>query len=325
MQGPRISVAVLRGGPSSEYDVSLKSGDAVLRHLHPVKYASRDILIDKEGIWHIGGSPRMPENALKGIDVVVNALHGEYGEDGRVQRILEHLSVPYTGSDVLGSALAMNKALAKKRLLWEGVKMPRHTLIREERGVLDTQIAEAFRMIQLPLVIKPVSRGSSVGVSIVRNYHDLKSAVERAFEYSPVVLIEEFIEGREATCGVLENFRGWELYPLLPVEIRPPEGKDFFDYDAKYSGKSRELCPGEFTPNEMNTLQQLAALAHRALGLRHYSRSDFIVSPKRGVYFLETNTLPGLTSESLLPKSLTASSCSMPEFLDHIIDQALQR
>lgn len=325
MFGSKITVGVLRGGPSSEYEVSLNSGSAVLSNLHPAKYTTRDILIDKDGVWHIAGSSRNPEQALKGIDVVFNALHGEYGEDGRVQRVLEHFSVPYTGSDVFGSALAMHKVFAKRRLMEEGVKTPHFGVVRIDGGELEAQTHTAFRSVPLPIVVKPATLGSSVGVSIAHNYHEFVSAVRRARSLAPIVLAEEMIAGREATCGVVESFRGQELYSLLPIEIVPPKEKDFFDYEAKYSGGSREICPGNFSPEEMKELQRLASIAHRALGLRHYSRSDFIVTPKRGIYFLETNALPGLTAESLLPKSLNAVGSELPEFLDHVIALALQK
>jgi D-alanine-D-alanine ligase len=136
-------------------------------------------------------------------------------------------------------------------------------------------------------------------------------------------MVEEFIRGKEATCGVVEKMRDHDLYPLMPVEIRP-KGKKMFDYDAKYSGETEEICPGNFNNEEKLELHRLAQLAHRELGLRHYSRSDFIVSP-RGVYYLETNTLPGLTTESLLPKELAASGLQYPNFLEHLINLALRR
>ena len=325
MQGPKISIGVLRGGPSSEYEVSLKTGEAVIEHLHPLKYIVRDILIDKDGVWHIGGASRKPGQALKGLDIVFNALHGEYGEDGKVQRVLDHFSIPYTGSDSLGSAIAMNKVLAKKRLLSEGVKTPVHAVVRAEDGDVEKQILSAFRSLPLPVIIKPATLGSSVGMSVARDFTGFASGVRKALALSPVVLIEELVIGKEGTCGVVEGFRGEETYSLLPIEIRPPADKDFFDYDAKYSGKSQEISPGNFSPEETKELQRLAVLAHKALGLRHYSRSDFIVTPKRGIYYLETNTLPGLTSESLMPKSLRAVGSDLPEFLNHVIELALEK
>lgn len=323
--GSNRIVGVLYGGPSSEYEVSLQTGDTVLKNLRPEKYTAREILIDKDGVWHTQGMARKPEQALKGIDVVFNALHGEYGEDGQVQRVLEHFRIPYTGSDVFGSALAMNKILAKRRLVTEGIKTPAYAIVRSDDGDVDEQVVRVFRSLPLPLVVKPAALGSSVGVSLARDFHSLQSAMRRSLSHAPVVLVEEFVAGREATCGVVEDFRGEKMYSLLPIEIRVPPHKELFDYEAKYTGISEEICPGNFSPEHMGELQRLAVLAHEALGLRHYSRSDFIVSPKRGIFYLETNTLPGLTSESLMPKALRAVGSNLPEFLDHVLSLALAR
>jgi len=177
----------------------------------------------------------------------------------------------------------------------------------------------------MPAVVKPVSAGSSVGVSLAHSLGELETALEEAFRYSDQAIVEEKISGREATCGVIENFRGLPVYSLLPVEIIKPQDRDFFDYHAKYSGKSQEICPGNFSAGEKEEIQRLAKEAHRVLGLRHYSRSDFIIHPKRGIYILETNSLPGLTPESLFPISLEAVGSNLPEFLDHIVTEALTR
>ena len=136
--------------------------------------------------------------------------------------------------------------------------------------------------------------------------------------------MEEYIRGREATCGVVDDFRGHKTYPLLPIEIAPPAGKKFFDYEAKYSGQSTEICPSQFSIEEKRELGELAAAVHKLLGLKHYSRTDFIVSP-RGIYILEVNSLPGLTAESLVPKSLAALGVPLPHFLDHVVSLALGR
>ena len=150
-----------------------------------------------------------------------------------------------------------------------------------------------------------------------------KEAIKEALEHSDRVMVEEFIKGREATCGVVDNFRDEKHYALAPIEIKIASGKTFFDYDAKYSGKTREICPGDFSQAEGATIEEMSKEAHRALGLRHYSRSDFIITPKGKVYILETNSLPGMTAESLLPKALNTIGCSSKDFIDHIIKLAL--
>ncbi|MEY2664207.1 MAG: hypothetical protein RIT04_15 [Candidatus Parcubacteria bacterium] len=337
-------VGVLRGGPSNEHDVSLQSGATVLRNLSPEKYHAIDIFIDRDGQWHIGGLAMSPHDVLSKVDVVFNALHGAYGEDGKVQRILDMHGIPYTGSDSISSAIGMNKALSKKAFQKAeiegkiGLKIAQHVLIdkseieAETGGDDDTALASVlrekllaiFRSFPMPVVVKPVASGSSVGVSIARSFEELEAGVVAAFEFGDVVMIEEFIQGTEATCGVIEGLRGQDLYALPPVEIRPTHG-GFFDFEAKYEGKSHEIVPGNFTHAEKVELERLARAAHTALGLRHYSRTDFIISPRRGIYILETNTLPGLTEASLVPKALHAVGVSIRDFLDHLITLAIAR
>ncbi len=320
----KIRVAVLRGGPSSEYEISLKTGESVLKHVPEDKYAPQDIFIDRSGVWHLRGIPALPSRVLKQTDVVFNALHGEWGEDGKVQRLLEIFGVPFTGSGSFASAIAMNKLLAKQYLMREGVKTPRYVVLRVS-DTLERELVDIFRHFPQPSVIKPLNRGSSVGVTIARDYASFYDGVRLAFEYSPSILIEEYIRGKEATAGVLNSFRGEERYGLLPIEIIPPGKNGFYDYDAKYvSEETGYRMPGNFSRGEKEELMRLAREVHRILGLQHYSRSDFIVSP-RGIYFLEVNTLPGLTSHSLIPKSLEAVGSNLPELLDHLLTLALAR
>ena len=316
----KIRVGVLRGGPSSEYEVSLNSGNAVLSHLPPDIYDVRDFFIDKKGSWHFKGVEREPSDLMDHMDVAFIALHGEFGEDGGVQRLLDRFGVPYTGSKAFESAITMNKAETKNRVRQLGVKMPRDRIV----GVgIDTheQIRDVMRSLSFPMIVKPVRAGSSVGMSFVRDPDELLEGIRKAFAISSRVLIEEYIEGREATCGVIEQFRGEPLYSLLPIEIIPQNDTRLFDYEAKYSGTTKEVCPANFSSDTSRELERLAKDIHRKLGLRHYSRSDFIVAPD-GVYFLETNTLPGLTEESLLPRSIKAVGSSLPEFLDHVVTLA---
>ena len=325
MDESKIKVGVLRGGPSSEYEVSLKTGASVLRNVPDEKYSPVDVFISKDGEWHVGGLVREPHEALRQVDVVFNALHGEYGEDGKVEHLLETFNVPFTGSGKVASALAMNKLLTKKQLEFQGIKMPRHVVVRKSDGITES-VGKIFRKISPPYVVKPIALGSSVGVSIARTVPDLEPALRSTLSVSREALVEEFIFGREATCGVIEGFRGEELYSLFPIEIIPPEKNKFYDYEAKYlSNDTGYKIPGGFTDEEKEQIQSVAALAHRELGLRHYSRSDFIVHPKRGVFFLEVNTLPGLTDHSLIPKSLVAAGSGLPEFLDHVLTLALER
>ncbi|MFH1455268.1 MAG: D-alanine--D-alanine ligase [bacterium] len=318
----RIKVAVLRGGPGVENEVSMKSGKNILENLSD-KYIPTDVFVAKDKSWYLDGVAISPEKVFRSVDVVFNAMHGEYGEDGKVQQLMDHFGVKYTGSKALASALGMNKVLAKEIFIKAGLKTPIYKVIKKGDNLegIDKTI---FKTFPIPAIIKPGGSGFSVGVSLVKVLKDILPGIEKALKYSDVVIVEEFIKGKEATCGVVENFRSELIYPLIPVEITKPKEFEFFGYEAKYSGCSSEVCPGNFSDNEKKTIQDMSIETHRILGLRHYSRSDFIVSPKRGVYILEVNTLPGLTKESLLPKSLEAVGCSLSHFLDHVITLALQ-
>jgi len=318
----RIKVAVLRGGPGNEHEISLKSGKNVIDNLSD-KYIPIGVFVAKNKEWYLDGIKITPAKLFQNVDVVFNAMHGEYGEDGKVQQILNHFGVKYTGSQILASALGMNKVLSKEIFVKNGLKTPIYKVIRKGDNLIDIDNT-IFKTFPMPAIVKPGGSGSSLGVSVVKVLKDILPAIEMALKFSDVVIVEEFIQGKEATCGVVENFRNESIYPLLPIEIIKPKEFEFFGYEAKYSGKTTEICPGNFSDEEKKSLQDMAVKAHKILGLRHYSRSDFIVSPKRGVYILEVNALPGLTKDSLLPKSLEAVGCSLSNFLDHVITLALQ-
>lgn len=332
-----IRVGVIRGGISSEYDVSLATGGTVLSHLRSDKMSGKykpiDILIDKNGAWHTNGRPTTLDQVSDSVDVVFNALHGDFGEDGSLQKILDQAGIPYTGSTAYPSSIGYNKALAKEQFESLGINTPRSIFYRpQEEGDLVSieerakdRATHIWKKIPPPWVVKPASSGSSFGVKICRTYPELVSALIAGIEDATDLLVEEMIEGKEATVAVVEGFRGMPVYTLPPIEIRIPSSKAFFDYDAKYTGISEEICPGNFTMAEKKELERLASLIHTGLGLSHYSRSDFIIHPKKGIYALEVNTLPGLTDTSLTPKALVAVGSTLPEFLDHILTLAMRK
>lgn len=316
-------VAVLRGGPSSEYDVSLKTGAGVIATLLNEAVCVRDITITKKGEWVVGGYVKTPEQALQGVDVAFIALHGAYGEDGTVQRILERLGIPYTGSGPYASALAMNKALTKEFLKPHGIKMPLHMKLSRD-GVADLRQSalNITNMFGPDYVVKPVSGGSSIDTRMVSGHSELLRALEDVFERVETVLVEERIRGREATVGVLERYRNDAHYVMPVIEIVPPARAEFFSADVKYTGETEEICPGRFSDTERQSLLDSARQVHMAMGLRHYSRADYIVAPD-GIYFLEVNTLPGLTSESLFPKAIEAVGGTYHELVTHLIRLAI--
>jgi len=331
-----IKVGVVRGGPSSEYDVSIKTGGNILSHLRGDKlkdrYKAVDIFIDKDGVWHQNGLPTSMEQISNSVNVIFNALHGTYGEDGKIQQLLDQWKVPYTGSSAFASALGFNKVLSKERFGHLNIKTPKYILFpvyqKDIDGPLnkyvDIKARTVIGKISPPWIVKPLTGGSSVGMHLCKTFDELRETFREIVPTGLSIFVEEFIKGKEATVGVIDNFRGQGRYVLPPIEIRVPKSSSFFDYKAKYSGKSEEICPGNFTNEEKEELSKLASIIHEGLGLSHYSRSDFIIDTKGDIYALEVNTLPGLTDESLFPKSLEAVGSNTAEFIDHILKLALK-
>lgn len=332
-----IKVGVLRGGPSSEYDVSLLSGEHILATLRsqPLSdiYEAHDIFIDKDGVWHTRGFATTAEKVAQNVDVIINALHGSFGEDGKVQQILDGLHIPYTGSGPFASALGMHKGLSKEQFHRMGIKTPRHILIHKYDENLDggmkeyahRKAREAWEFLPPPWIVKPVLGGSSMGIHVCKSFTELENTFLLGANMYVDVIVEEMIDGKEASVSVIENFRNQDLYTPPPIEIRLPDGKSCFDYESKYSDEHTIICPGKFTRAEILELEKFAKIIHKDMNLKHYSRSDFMVSPKRGVYVLEVNTLPGLTRHSLLPKSIEDIGSSMSEFVNHIVNLALHK
>ncbi len=324
LEPSKIRVAVIRGGPSSEYDVSMKTGQHVLSIIRerPELYDPLDIFISKSGEWHRSGLVEEPHQALRHTDVVWNALHGSYGEDGQVQRLLERMQIPFTGPTSMAAALSMDKHLTKEHYKRHSLLTPRHELLRAH-SYTDDHLLFIFKNYLHPVIIKPASSGSSIGMKVASSYQELREGVAEALRHSKKVLVEELIRGKEATCGVVDDFRGKRHYALLPIEIRRPKNAQFFNYTDKYSGEVEEISPGNFSSTEREALEDLAIQAHSTLGLRHYSRSDFIITPKGKIYILETNSLPGFTTESLMPKAIGSVGWSPQSFVHHILSLAL--
>lgn len=316
-------VGVLRGGPVREHEASLKSGAAMLAHLPEERYTTRDIYIDKNGEWYERGRSVSPERVLRQIDAALIGLHGEYGEGGEIQKLLERHGVPYAGSDAFSSYLAKNKLLAKARAQEAGLLTPEYRYV-DAASKSESMTHEITRSLFQPVIVKPVGWGSSYGVSVVGGYAHVLAAIQNLFALgAPGVLVEEFIRGKEATVSVVEGLRGEKMYVPPPVEIVLPKG-EFFSHTLKSSGEARQKYPGNFSRVASEELQRAARVMHRALGLRHYSRSDFIVTPK-GVYYLETNTLPELHPDSLFARSLESVGVRPPQFLEHLVNLALSR
>lgn len=318
----KIKVAVLAGGPSSEHEVSLKSAENVIKYLDENKFEVLHIKISKEGVWirQDTGEEFSEESGLEhlkneNIDLIFIILHGEYGEDGSIQRKLESCDFKFTGSDSESSTLAMDKFASSKTLDAAGLKTANSVLIN---SITQIQGAE----LEFPQVVKPNDRGSSVGISIVKNFEELENAIKVAKSFSDDVMIQEFIKGREMTCAVIETANG-EI-ALMPTEIMPTKEHDFFDYQAKYvAGASIEITPPNLPKEVIENIQEAAIAAHKALGCRHISRSDFILAEDK-LYILEVNTIPGMTGTSLVPQGAKALGIEFPQLLEIIIEAALK-
>lgn len=328
-----IRVGVLRGGPSEEYGVSLATGEHVLSYLRSTalkdKYHTIDILIDKNGAWHVGGLPTSLEQLHLKVDLIINALHGAYGEDGKVQQQLDEWNIPYTGSTAFASAQSMHKGLAKDALARAGIKTPFHiimpawatsdtTLTRRE--YTDAYAREVFNRMAPSWIVKPVASGSSDRVCLAKTLPDLAEILFLLSEAPEDFMIEEYIEGREVTIGFIEGFRGEELYMLPIIEIQKQKG-GVHGYSEKYETPARKYM-GTFDEKEKQALSQVVNATYRGLGLSHYGTVDIIFHPKRGPYVLEANSLPGLTQVSLFPHALDAVGAQMSEFIEHLIQLA---
>ncbi len=305
-----LTVALLSGGISSEREVSLKSGDQVYAELNKDKY--RVIRYDPKT-----DLSRLVADAPT-IDVALIILHGQYGEDGTVQGFLDLLGIPYQGSGVLGSAIAMDKLVSKQLYDRAGIPTPTYITINLE----DAKKPETcLERIGLPLVIKPAKGGSSIGMTIVKAREALEPALREAFRHGDTLVVETYIQGAELTVGVIGNR---ELKALPVIEIIPNTGYEFFDYNAKYlPGASQEICPARIDAVLTEKAQSYAIMAHRALFCDGYSRTDMMLKG-RELYILETNTIPGMTETSLLPRAAKTAGISFSRFLDILIELGIE-
>lgn len=303
------NIMVLAGGWSGEREVSLGSGRAVCDALDKQRYEVElydpseglGLLLDRRG--H--------------IDLAFILLHGKMGEDGRIQGFLDLLEIPYVGSGVLSSSMALNKKITKSLYRAAGLKVPEDYIRR--RG---EEIDLCFCLTSLggKAVVKPVAEGSSLGVSICETEDALLAGINKAFVYDDEVMVEKYIEGQEITCCVIGN-QGLETLPL--IEIVPAASHDFFDYDAKYTpGATNEICPADLDEPIAEQLRECAKRAHLALQCRVWSRTDMIVRGDE-IFMLETNTIPGMTENSLFPRAARAAGLSMSGLLDRLIELSL--
>ena len=292
-----LRIGVLRGGVSSEYNDSLKSGANALKYFGET-HRPVDIFISRDGKWIVGGVEKSPERVLKNVDVIWNALHGSFGEDGGIQELLYHHGVPFTGSDKFTTAVYGNKWLTKERAVGLGIRTPVYMIVRKESSILD-KAKEIWNSIIHPMIIKPATGRSGGLLFKVDSFPELVTALESVLSQYEGALVEEYISGQDVSCFITDDFRGQDTYAFPPTE--------------------------NLSRQETIEVEDTAKSIHEALGLRHYSKSDFVVSPRRGVYFLEVNTVPKLNDETLMNKSFQKVGVPTKELLHHMIGLALDR
>lgn len=295
-------IAVLMGGPGSEREVSIASGKAVLKAL-------QGLGLDAVAVDVTGASIDLPA----GTDLAFNVIHGTFGEDGQLQRLLEDMGVPYTGAGVASSRRAFDKNLAKQAFLAAGVPTPRAEIVDVSKG-------PALPSFSAPFVVKPPREGSSVGVSIVHDPSKAEAAMADAAKYGNDILVEEYISGMELTVAIIDD----KAMPI--VHIIPPEG--VYDMASKYpwlSGAqgSQYICPADLDEDTTLAVQQAALAAHRSLGIEVYSRVDVLLDSQNRPFVLEANTIPGMTETSLLPKAAAAAGISFSELCKMIAELSL--
>ncbi len=352
-KGSKFEIAVIMGGKSGEHAASLYTANNVLEYIHKKQYHIRVVFISQKGQWYVERpfyaylENNLLDNylikslltdlsdlkykksnivrALAGVDVVFNALHGGDGEDGKIQGLFEYLKIPYTGSGVLACALSMDKLLSRNIFRDEGFFVPKTIAINEINYRQD--VGGVFKkLIELlpsgPWVIKPRSLGSSIGVRFVEKSKHLLPVIEETFKIENNVLVEEYLYGIEITCGVFEE-KG-NTIALMPLEIVRGERR-LFDGEMKYNKSLYEtIAPPNLSNNIIELVKNFAVAAHRLLGCRMYSRSDFIIVNNKP-FILEVNALPGLSPNSLYSRSLKVSNFPFAEFVNRLINEAMDK
>lgn len=347
----KINVAVLMGGRTAEHEISLETGRVIVNALNKDKYNVKPIIITKTGKWLIPTGyidklefktdifnfkdskviPLSTGYAIdkafeEKVDVVFVAMHGPMGEDGTIQGLLELADIPYTGSNVLASSLAMHKMMSRKLFQSSGINVPKSISFKEWEWKKDKSgvISKVLSFLGFPCVIKPMELGSSVGITIARSECEFEKGFFEALAHCNEVLIEEFLDGIELTCAVLGAINGEEPIPLVPTQIIPVTS-NFFDYKAKYTpGATEEVTPPkDISEEKIREVQEIALRAHKALGCGGMSRTDMIMKDET-IYVLELNTIPGMTETSLYPQAARAAGIQFADLLDRIIEIALE-
>jgi D-alanine-D-alanine ligase len=293
-------IAVMMGGLSREREISLKTGKAILKALGEKGYSVTSLDV---------GSDIAEKLVREKIECAFLALHGRFGEDGTIQGMLELMRIPYTGSGVLASALAMHKIMSKKFFLFDKIPTPRFEVFQRKEIKKDLT---KLTFLPLPVVVKPAREGSTIGVSIVKREEDLGPALKKAGEYDEEILVEEFVKGKEITVGILEDI------PLPVIEIVPKSG--FYDYTAKYTkGETQYIVPARIPREKYLAAQEMSLKAFQLLGCSGVARVDLMTDENENPYVIDVNTMPGMTETSLLPKAALYAGIPFADLVERIL------
>ena len=314
----RVGLFFTRKG--EEALISEETRKSIFQALRPISSITI-VEIEVTGNGFIHGDTVLDDHDLSDhIDYACIAIHGELGEGGKLQKIFEDHHIPYIGTNAYQSCVAFSKAATKAVLESSEIKTATYQVF--ERDKINSKTAShIFTTMPQPCIIKPSTSGSSYGVSKCRTILDIQNALSKALLYSDTVVVKEFIEGREFFVGVITDFRNKELYMLPAVEAILADGKEFFDTEAKYDGSTNEVCPAHIDDKLSEQLQDATKAVCSAIHVRDYARIDFIAHPTRGVFVIEVNTLPGMSSESLFPKAIKTIGLSMRDMFEMFLER----
>lgn len=316
----KYKVAMLRGGTGDEHHISLKSGDQFKKRINELQNIT-DVTVDRAGDWFINGVPYDKKNLTRDFDMVVNTIKGGEGENGRLSKYLDTFGVKHNNTGIFGSTLSHNKHEFKNFLKRYEIKTPLSMLIDSELD-LDAQKRELHQRMFLPAVVKPIANGSSIGVFIAKDFDEVKKYVDWILKRDRFALVEEYIEGLDVSVMTTKDFRNQEVYSFLPVGIDTP---DILNYDHKFNNTHEFFPIHNLSRDQKDMIQDIAKSIHSKLDLDALAMTDFRVHPKRGVYTLETNTVPSYEDKSIYDESLKVLGVSEDELVDHIINLSLNK
>ncbi len=314
-------IGILRGGVSSEYDISLKTGANVQRALYDAGLEAIDMLLDKDGVLHIKGIPTGLEDAKNHVDLVWNALHGEFGEDGQIQALLDINAIPYTGASSQVAELAFDKQRAKEHAKKLGIDTPTSVLIIPEGNESVSEVTQKiYKTMAPPWVLKPLSGGGSVHTHFAFTPLELSQFVDESISEGVPFIAEQYIQGREAAVGVIDDFRNQETYALPVVEVHS-SSRGTLTHEMRAGEQEYTKLHGGFSTDERGVLAELAKKLHTHFGAKDYSQSEFIVDSRGKPWFIELDTHPHLTNNSPFLTALNAVGASLQEFVKSVVEK----